>query len=1063
MKANVKSILFFLFLILVIVIGAVVVSENAKTQDKFTYGDLQELFDYGLVKSFEMDNKNYLKVVAYEATRTSDGVIVCKALKKDGTQVDYDPINTPVEDLRTYSDGSPILLAEPKKGTDGAYVTKNYTYRISLNTQIEYISERAQVQKSLGLIDSYNFAEPVDTPWFLTYLPYIVIFGGIIFLYIFMYRQTSGKGGPMNNFAKAHTKSLSSEKNPVRFADVAGADEEKAELEEVVEFLRDPQKYIRLGARIPRGVLLVGPPGTGKTLLAKAVAGEAGVPFYSISGSDFVEMYVGVGASRVRDLFATARRSPASIIFIDEIDAVGRHRGAGLGGGHDEREQTLNQLLVEMDGFGNQEGVIVLAATNRPDILDPALLRPGRFDRQVTVNYPDLRGREEILKVHVRNKPLEANVDLHKVAMTTVGFTGADLANLMNEAALLAASRGKELIGMPEIDAATLKVLGDGAFIGCNGLVTVDFSRVTGLRGRGDEDANGKYFNYLFAYCTKLETVLLPADMKRIGKYAFAGCESLKYITGSLRNAGIGDIDALTKSGGRNNDIGTVAEVDDYAFTSCAALPFVNLSQVESIGFGTFAKTALTGRISAPYLVSVGDYAFQNTNLLSFEAPKLERIGEAAFQDNALLSGFTFSRDLREVKPMAFLGCTSLAFFTFAVDDGNASSGVINDYARLFDGVLYTTLPSGDLQLHSVPAGMFKLNGTKQELVLEVAEGTTRIDLYAGNENPYLTKLILPSTLASIGNYAFYGCDNLTAVEFRSYAAPALESNYAKSASLDEKDPGYELLHNQFDLFDLELCYYHFIDLVGKKTPISMTLPKNPDAKGYDALVYLVYFGAVKDARRSDYEAMDENMKTFIEDAQKIMEITKVTLYDETLINRAVSALNAAKQDPKLFGYNDEEWKTMTDAVKKAKGELSALKLARAGKALQDLQARINALPDTYTAALRDEMAGLETELASLSAANRNLLNLTRYNALRGAYEADKGGNVTPPDDPTNPGDKNDGKGLPGYAVALIVVGALVVAAAAACPFVIKAVRRKNGTAGHETPETKNDTKEDEE
>lgn len=610
---------------------------------------------------------------------------------------------------------------------------------------------------------------------------------------------------------------------------------------------------------------------------------------------------------------------------------------------------------------------------------------------------------------------------------------------------------------------ATLKVLGDGAFIGCNGLVTVDFSRVTGLHGRGDEDANGKYFNYLFAYCTKLETVLLPADMKRIGKYAFAGCESLKYITGSLRNAGIGDIDALTKSGGRNNDIGTVAEVDDYAFTSCAALPFVNLSQVESIGFGTFAKTALTGRISAPYLVSVGDYAFQNTNLLSFEAPKLERIGEAAFQDNALLSGFTFSRDLREVKPMAFLGCTSLASFTVAGDEGNnMRNDIINDYARLIDGVLYTTLPSGDLQLHSVPAGMFGLNGTKQELVLEVAEGTTRIDLYAGNENPYLTKLILPSTLASVGNYAFYGCDNLTAVEFRSYAAPALESNYAKSASLDEKDPGYELLHNQFDLFNLELCYYHFIDLVGKKKPLTLILPKNPDAKGYDALVYLVYFGAVKDAQRSDYEAMDENMKTFIEDAKKIMEITKVTLYDETLINRAVSALNAAKQDPELFGYNDEEWKTMTDAVKKAKGELSALKLARAGKALQALQARVNALPDTYTTALRDEMAGLETELASLSAANRNLLDLTRYTALRGAYEADKGGNVTPPD-PVDPGDQNDSKGLPVYAVVLIVVGALVVAAAAACPFVIKAVRRKNGTAGHETPETKNDTKEDEE
>ena len=459
MKANVKSILFFLFLILVIVIGAVVISENAKKQDKFTYSDLQELFDYALIKSFEMDSKYYLTVVAYEPVRNADGVIVCRVLKKDGTQEEYDPLRTPTEDLRTYSNGTPILLAELKKDANGKEITYSRTYRLSMTSQIEYISERAEVQKNLGLIDTYNYEEPVDTPWFLAYLPYIILFGGIIFLYIFMYRQTTGKGGPMNNFAKAHTKGLSSEKNPVRFVDVAGADEEKAELEEVVEFLRDPKKFVRLGARIPRGVLLVGPPGTGKTLLAKAVAGEAGVPFYSISGSDFVEMYVGVGASRVRDLFATARKSSASIIFIDEIDAVGRHRGAGLGGGHDEREQTLNQLLVEMDGFGNQEGVIVIAATNRPDILDPALLRPGRFDRQITVNYPDLRGREDILKVHVRNKPLEANVDLHKIAMTTVGFTGADLANLMNEAALLAASRGKELIGMPEIEAATLKVL----------------------------------------------------------------------------------------------------------------------------------------------------------------------------------------------------------------------------------------------------------------------------------------------------------------------------------------------------------------------------------------------------------------------------------------------------------------------------------------------------------------------------------------------------------------------------------------------------------------------------
>ena len=277
--------------------------------------------------------------------------------------------------------------------------------------------------------------------------------------WIFMLRSSVGGGGKMNSFSKSRAKVATNDKNAVKFADVAGADEEKAELEEVVEFLKDPAKFVKLGARIPRGVLLVGPPGTGKTLLAKAVAGEAGVPFFSISGSDFVEMYVGVGASRVRDLFDNARKTPASIIFIDEIDAVGRHRGAGLGGGHDEREQTLNQLLVEMDGFGTNSGVIVMAATNRPDILDPALLRPGRFDRRVTVNYPDIKGREEILRVHCRNKPLEETVDLKKIAQTTIGFTGAELANLMNEAALRAAKLNKALIGMNDIEESYMKML----------------------------------------------------------------------------------------------------------------------------------------------------------------------------------------------------------------------------------------------------------------------------------------------------------------------------------------------------------------------------------------------------------------------------------------------------------------------------------------------------------------------------------------------------------------------------------------------------------------------------
>ncbi len=304
--------------------------------------------------------------------------------------------------------------------------------------------------------------QPVTTyPFWVSLIPWLLIIVALIVVYFIAFNQVNGKGGgagKFNSFGKARVRvPNANDQSKVLFRDVAGADEEKEELVEIVEFLKEPAKFTKLGAKIPHGVLLVGPPGTGKTLLAKAVAGEAGVPFYSISGSDFVEMYVGVGASRVRDLFETARKSPASIIFIDEIDAVGRHRGAGLGGGHDEREQTLNQLLVEMDGFGSHDGIIVIAATNRPDILDPALLRPGRFDRQVTVNYPDIKGREEILKVHARNKPLEENVDFRHVAQTTVGFTGADLANLLNEAALLAAKKNKALIGMDDIEESFMK------------------------------------------------------------------------------------------------------------------------------------------------------------------------------------------------------------------------------------------------------------------------------------------------------------------------------------------------------------------------------------------------------------------------------------------------------------------------------------------------------------------------------------------------------------------------------------------------------------------------------
>ena len=318
-------------------------------------------------------------------------------------------------------------------------------------------------QYSKGIITQYDYPAAPGTNWLQVLLPYVLAIMAFILLMNLMTRMNGGGAGgvsdKMAHFGEARVSSIPEGDKKVTFKDVAGADEEKEELQEIVEFLRDPEKYLKLGAHIPKGVLLVGPPGTGKTLLAKAVAGEAGVKFLSISGSDFVEMYVGVGASRVRDLFVQAKKDAPAIVFIDEIDAVGRQRGSGLGGGHDEREQTLNQLLVEMDGFGSNEGVVVLAATNRVDILDPALLRPGRFDRRVYVGLPDIKGREEILKIHARNKPLAEDVDLGRVAKGTPGFTGADLENLLNEAALLTGRQDKVAIDKACIDEAVIKVI----------------------------------------------------------------------------------------------------------------------------------------------------------------------------------------------------------------------------------------------------------------------------------------------------------------------------------------------------------------------------------------------------------------------------------------------------------------------------------------------------------------------------------------------------------------------------------------------------------------------------
>ncbi len=412
MSKNWKSILVYI-LIPILLIGAVIYFVNSQTSTQLKYSQVVSMFKNNEVSEFSLD--------------LSSGNLVYKT------------------------------FAKPKE--EKSYSVPNVSYflddiRDSVDKYNDEHSDKPIV---------YDYKAGTSNAWIYSMIPSLLMFVVLIALGIYAFRKMSGA---MNNetnrtlgFGKIKTKTLvEDEKRKTTFKDVAGCDEEKAELEELVEFLKSPESFTELGARIPRGVLLVGPPGTGKTLLARAVAGEAGAPFLSISGSDFVEMYVGVGASRVRDLFEQAKKKAPAIVFIDEIDAVGRHRGAGTGGGNDEREQTLNQLLVEMDGFGTNSGIIVIAATNRPDVLDPALLRPGRFDRQITVNRPDAQGREDILKVHSRNKPLAPDVDLKEIAKDTIGFTGADLENLLNEAALLAVRRKKKALTMQEISDATSRV-----------------------------------------------------------------------------------------------------------------------------------------------------------------------------------------------------------------------------------------------------------------------------------------------------------------------------------------------------------------------------------------------------------------------------------------------------------------------------------------------------------------------------------------------------------------------------------------------------------------------------
>lgn len=405
------------------------------TSNTMTYSDVLYLFEEQKVEEFSVD--------------AGTGVLTMKL--EEGAKIPRLEDKQMMQNQGLFGDGnsSNNLIVEYKLASVDLFY----------NDVKEYIDEyNADKPDSEKL--TFDIQRAADRSIWLEMLPTLIMFVIIgVFWFILMKKMGAGLGGKEMTFGKAKFKNSNDEKKKTTFADVAGADEEKEELEEIVQFLKTPEKYNKLGAKIPKGVLLVGPPGTGKTLLARAVAGEAGVPFFSISGSDFVEMFVGVGASRVRDLFDTAKKNSPCIVFIDEIDAVGRQRGAGLGGGNDEREQTLNQLLVEMDGFGANEGVIVIAATNRPDVLDPAILRPGRFDRQVVVGYPDINGREAILKVHAREKPLAPDVNLRTIASSTAGFTGADLENVLNEAALLAARKNKRAITMEEIEEATIKVV----------------------------------------------------------------------------------------------------------------------------------------------------------------------------------------------------------------------------------------------------------------------------------------------------------------------------------------------------------------------------------------------------------------------------------------------------------------------------------------------------------------------------------------------------------------------------------------------------------------------------
>lgn len=497
---------------------------------------------------------------------------------------------------------------------------------------------------------------------------------------------------------------------------------------------------------------------------------------------------------------------------------------------------------------------------------------------------------------------------------------------------------------------ATLTKIGERIFMGCQGISEIIFP-----------EQFTKIPNYTFAYCLKLEKVVLPSNVKEIGEFAFAGCEILSKI-----------------------NLKDVEKIGQYAFTSCPSLENVDLTRVEEIGDAAFASTSVNkvsedGNNVLNYLVKVGDYAFQGTNILKISAPKLESIGIAAFQNNSNLKEFVFANNIKYVGSIAFLGCDSIENFYFMDADKKVTDGKINDYALLNDGSLYTSLKSGFLQLSQVPGG-------KKTETLNVIENTYRIDIYAGNNNKNIKKIILPDTLKTIGNYAFYKYDNLEVVEFKSFTAPALEDSYNKNAVLTEEDPGFGLLQKYLDLFQYELYYYTFIDLAGKKNPIEMILPKNEKVEGYDALPYEAYFGKASEASRSDYEAKDKSFNTFTTLAAKVKALKVIVLTDENLINNALSALNSIKQDPTKFGYTQEEWDEMVNVVKTAKARIIEIKLQNASDTVKKLNEEVKKLPTVFEISNLTYLMDLNERINALKYEERTLLDLTNYNLLLESY-----------------------------------------------------------------------------